>query len=148
MASVNMATIIGNCGADPEMRSTKGGEQVANFRVATNKKWTKDGSKHEETTWHHVSAFGKIAEIIGKYVTKGSMVYIQGEIRNETWDKDDGTKGYKTSIVAQNIQLLTPKSSGPQVEPDFITDAAAQRPPGVRNYADDIGKKSDGEVPF
>jgi len=100
MASVNKAIVLGNLGADPELRYTPGGRAVANFNMATTRSWnSKDGEKKEETEWHKIVAFGKVAEIIGKYLAKGSKVYIEGKLQTRSWEDDSGNKKYMTEIV-------------------------------------------------
>jgi len=107
MRGVNKAIILGSVGKDPDMRSTADGTQIANFSVATSESYKdKSGKKVENTEWHRVSAFGKLAEIIGQYVTKGSKVYIEGKIRTRSYDKD-GHKVYTTEIIASELQMLS-----------------------------------------
>lgn len=106
MAAVNKVILIGNLGADPEMRYTANGTAVAKFRIATTEKFTdKDGNRQERTEWHRVVAWRKLAEICGQYLAKGKQVYIEGKIRNDTWEKD-GVKQYSYEIVADNMVML------------------------------------------
>jgi single-strand DNA-binding protein len=127
MKGVNKAIIIGSVGKDPDMRSTADGTQIANLSVATSESYKdKSGNKVENTEWHRVSAFGKLAEIIGQYVTKGSKVYIEGKIRTRSYDKD-GQKVYTTEIIANELQMLggneAPKpASKPASKPSAATD--------------------------
>jgi single-strand DNA-binding protein len=107
MASVNKVILIGNLGADPEIRYLASGEAVANIRVATTESWKdKSGEKNEHTEWHRVSFFGKLAEIVSEYLKKGSPVYIEGKIRTRKWQDKDGQDKYSTEIVADRIQML------------------------------------------
>ncbi|MBN1574521.1 MAG: single-stranded DNA-binding protein [Deltaproteobacteria bacterium] len=106
--SVNKAIIVGNLGADPEVRFTPKGTPVATFQVATNEKWTDKGTgeKQERTEWHRIVAWGKLGEICGEYLVKGKQVYIEGSIRTRPWEDRDGNKRYTTEIVAQVMQML------------------------------------------
>lgn len=110
---VNKAILIGNLGADPEVRYTQNGTAVANFNLATTETWTKDGNKEEKTEWHRIVAFGRLGEICGEYLSKGSKVYIEGRIQTRQWDDRDGNKRYTTEIVAREMKILTPRSGAP-----------------------------------
>ena len=108
MASLNKVMLIGNLGADPEMRYLPSGDAVANIRIATTESW-KDkasGEKKEETEWHRVSFFGKLAEIVGEYLKKGSPVYVEGRIKTRKWQDKDGQDRYSTEVVADRMQML------------------------------------------
>ena len=110
---LNKAMIIGNLGADPEVRYTKSGEPVANLSVATNEKWTdKSGQKQERTEWHKVTVWGKQAESCEKYLTKGRRVYVEGRIQTRDWEDKDGNKRYTTEIVAHTVTFLGGESAG------------------------------------
>jgi single-strand DNA-binding protein len=107
MAGVNKVILIGHLGADPEMRYTASGTAVAKFRIATTEKFTdRDGNRQERTEWHRVVAWRKLAEICGQYLAKGKQVYIEGKIKNDTWEKD-GVKQYSYEIVADNMVMLS-----------------------------------------
>lgn len=109
---INKAILIGNLGADPEVRYTQTGTAVANFNLATTETWTKDGNKEEKTEWHRIVAFGRLGEICGEYLSKGSKVYVEGRIQTRQWDDKDGNKRYTTEIVAREMKILTPRSGG------------------------------------
>jgi single-strand DNA-binding protein len=99
MASVNKVILIGNLGRDPEIRYTQSGEPIANFSLATSENWTdKGGQKQERTEWHRVEVFGKTAQVVRDYCTKGKPVYIEGSIRYEEWTDKDGNKRNTTKI--------------------------------------------------
>lgn len=103
---MNRATLIGNAGNVPEVTYTQSGKAVANFNLATNKKYKKqDGEQVEETEWHNIVVFGKLAEIVGKHFEKGKKYFIEGEIKTETWEKD-GIKRYTTKIYMNNFEFL------------------------------------------
>src|SRR4029450_2174608 len=104
MASLNKVILIGNLGKDPEIRYTQGGDPIANFSLATNEAWTdKSGQKQERTEWHRVEVFGKTAEIVRDYCTKGKQVYIEGSIRYDEWTDKDGVKRTKTKIKVSGM---------------------------------------------
>ena len=110
MASTKVI-LVGNLGANPELRYTQGQQAVANLRIATTEKWTdKSGQKQEATEWHRVVVWGRQAEIVGQYLTKGRQVYIEGRIRTRQWQDQQGQKRFTTEIVAQNVQMLGGRS--------------------------------------
>ena len=121
MASVNKAILIGNLGADPELRYTSGGTAVASFGIATTEKFkNKDGEQQEKTEWHNIVCWARLAEIANEYLKKGNPVYIEGRIQTRSYDDKDGIKRYRTEIVARQMQLLggRPKSDqGPSSQP-------------------------------
>jgi len=110
---VNKVILIGNLGADPEVRYAQSGTAVANFRMATTEVRRKqDGDKEELTEWHRVVAFGRLAEICGEYLSKGSKVYIEGRIQTRKWEDRDGNTRCTTEIVARDMKMLSPRGSG------------------------------------
>ena len=109
---VNKVILIGNLGADPEVRYSQNGTAVANFRVATTETWKKEGEKEELTEWHRVVTFGRLAEICGEYLSKGSKVYIEGRIQTRKWEDRDGNPRYTTEIVATEMKMLSPRGAG------------------------------------
>ena len=109
--SVNKVILVGNVGRDPESRYLPNGDPVVGLSLATTEKWKgKDGSKQEATQWHRVSFFGKLAEIVGEYVKKGSQIYVEGRIEYREYEKD-GVKRYSTDIIADKLQMLGGKPS-------------------------------------
>jgi single-strand DNA-binding protein len=103
---VNKVILVGNLGKDPELRYTASGTAVAKFSIATSETFTdRQGAKQERTEWHRITAWGKLAEICGQYLSKGKMVYIEGKIRTEKYEKDGVTK-YSTEIVADTMRML------------------------------------------
>ncbi|MFT5643687.1 MAG: single-strand DNA-binding protein [Janthinobacterium sp.] len=108
MASVNKVIIVGNLGRDPEMRYMPSGDAIANIAVATSYK-SKDrntGEQKELTEWHRISFFGKMAEVVGQYMKKGSSIYVEGRLQTRKWTDKDGVEKYATDIVAENMQML------------------------------------------
>jgi len=111
MASVNKVILIGNLGGDPEVRYTPSGTAVANFTLATTEKWTnKDGEKQSHTEWHRIVAWRRLGEICGEYLSKGKQVYIEGRIRTNEWEDQEGNKRKTTEIDALNMQMLGSKA--------------------------------------
>ncbi|QQX84788.1 single-stranded DNA-binding protein [Cupriavidus necator] len=114
MASVNKVILVGNLGADPETRYLPSGDAVTNIRLATTDRYKdkQSGEMKEATEWHRVSFFGKIAEIAGQYLRKGSSVYIEGRIRTRKWQDQSGQDKYSTEIVADQMQMLGSRQGG------------------------------------
>ena len=110
---VNKAILIGNLGADPELRYTQSGTPVASFSVATTRRWKgQDGQQQEETEWHRIVAWQRLAEICNEYLHKGSKVYVEGRLQTRKWQDQSGNDRYTTEIVAQDVQFLTPRGEG------------------------------------
>ena len=152
MASVNRVTIIGNLGKDPETRYAPSGDAVTNITVATTETW-KDkatGEKREATEWHRVVFFGKLAEIAGQYLKKGSQVYLEGKLKTRKWQDKDGHERYTTEINADEMKMLGGKGDGQQ---DGQTaprqQAPAQRPQAPQKPASGGGfNEFDDDIPF
>lgn len=107
MAALNKVMLIGNLGADPEMRFTGNGQAVANFRIAINRKWTdRDGQQQEDTEWVSIVAWGRQAELAGEYLQKGSSVFVEGRIQTRQWQDREGQNRYTTEVVVFNMQFL------------------------------------------
>jgi len=113
MASVNKVILVGNLGRDPETRYTTGGEAVTNVSIATTDSWKdKAGEKQERTEWHRVAFFGKLAEIAGEYLKKGSQVYVEGRLQTRKWQDKEGQEKYTTEIIADRMQMLGSRAGG------------------------------------
>lgn len=107
MAGINKVILIGNLGKDPELRHTPQGQAVANFSLATSESWNdKNGQKQERVEWHRVVVWGKPAELVAKYLSKGRKAYVEGRLQTRAWDDKDGQKRYTTEIVANTVQFL------------------------------------------
>ena len=107
MASVNKVIIVGNLGKDPEVRYLPDGASITGISVATTETWKdKAGEKREKTEWHRISFFGKLAEIAGEYLKKGSQVYVEGRLQTRKWQDKDGNDRYTTEIVGDRMQML------------------------------------------
>lgn len=112
--TVNKVILIGRLGADPEIRYTPSGRAVTNFRMATNETWKdKDGQQQDKTEWHNIVLWDKQAEISAEYLKKGSHVYIEGRLQTRTWEGQDEVQRRTTEIVAQRMQMLDKKGTGP-----------------------------------
>ena len=105
MGSVNKAILVGNLGRDAEVKVTASGQSVASFSIATTETWTKDGEKKEKTEWHRIVLWGRQADTLQPYLTKGKQIYVEGRIETRQWEKD-GQKHYTTEIKADRIVLL------------------------------------------
>jgi single-strand DNA-binding protein len=114
MASINKVIIIGNLGRDPEVRYTPSGAAVCNVSVATTRNWKdkSSGDKVEETEWHRVVFYDRLAEIAGEYLKKGRPVYVEGRLKTRKWQDKDGKDNYTTEIVAEQMQLLGGREGG------------------------------------
>src|SRR6187455_2698764 len=125
MASVNKVIIVGNLGRDPETRYMPDGGAITNISIATTEKWKdKNGEMQEKTEWHRVAFFGKLAEICGEYLKKGSQVYVEGRLQTRKWQDKDGNDKYTTEIVADRMQMLGSRQG--------MGGGAASEPPAER----------------
>ncbi len=113
MASVNKVILLGNLGADPELRYTSGGSAVADLRLATNRRFKgRDGNWQDDTQWHRIVVWAKQAENCKEYLSKGSQVYIEGRLQTRQWEDRDGNKRYTTEVVADTVQFLSGRGGG------------------------------------
>ena len=107
MSGINKAIVVGRLGSDPEVKTTSGGHNVARLSVATTEKWSNaEGQRQERTEWHRVVVWGKMAEICGRYLSKGRQIYVEGRLQTRSWEDQQGVKRYSTEIVARDIQFL------------------------------------------
>ena len=143
MSGVNKVILIGNLGANPEMRFTQGGTPVANLRLATTERYNdRNGQKQEITEWHRVVLWGKQAEVAGQYLTKGRQVYVEGRIRTRQWQDKQGQTRYTTEVVATTVQFLGGRG---ERAPE---DVAATVPAVDDNIPADFGNGPDDDIPF
>jgi single-strand DNA-binding protein len=145
---LNKVMLIGNLGADPEIRYTAGGgadgRAVANIRLATAESWRdrESGEQQERTEWHRVVFFGRLAEIVEQYLRKGSQVYVEGRLQTRKWQDRDGNDRYTTEIVANDMQMLGGRGggagapAGPAARDEGKQAAAAEAP--LEDFDDDI----------
>ena len=111
MAGINKVILVGNLGKDPEVKHLDGGNVVANITVATSEKYKdKQGEMVEETEWHNCSAWGKLAELMEKYLNKGSKVYIEGKLRTRSYEDQEGVTKYTTEVIVKELKFLSSKS--------------------------------------
>ncbi|HEX5285789.1 MAG TPA: single-stranded DNA-binding protein [Polaromonas sp.] len=165
MASVNKVIIVGNLGRDPEMRSFPSGDQVANVTIATTDKWKdkQSGEMKEATEWHRVVFNGRLAEIVGQYLRKGSQVYVEGSLRTRKWTDQSGVEKYTTEIRADQMQMLGSRQGmgGPggdegggyeaprqAAAPAPRAPAAAPRPAPAPSKAASGFDDMDDDIPF
>ncbi|MEE4304465.1 single-stranded DNA-binding protein [Wenzhouxiangella sediminis] len=148
---INKAILIGNLGADPETRHTAGGNAVTNIRIATSEAWRdkQTGEQQERTEWHRVVLFGKLGEIAGEYLRKGSKVYIEGRIQTRKWQGQDGQDRWTTEIVANEMQMLDSRGgsapfndNGPSQSQGGYQDQGYDGPPS------DNGGGLEDDIPF
>lgn len=130
MYNINMAVVEGNLTRDPELRSLPGGTQVASFSLATNRRWKDaNGAPQEEVEYHNIVVFGKQAESVAKYLTKGSSALVQGRLKTQSWEKD-GVKQQRTEIVAEDVTF------GAKPQAQTIADTNVPYPTGSETGAD------------
>lgn len=148
MASVNKVILIGNAGRDPELRYMPSGKAVANVSIATTSRYKKDGEVTEETQWHRVTFYDRLAEIAGEYIKKGKPVYVEGRLKYGKYTDKDGAEKNTVDIVATELQLLGGRESGDGEAPQRQTaprqaPASATRQAGVSGFDD-----MDSDIPF
>lgn len=158
---INKVILIGNLGRDPETRYTQSGSAVANFSVATSEQWQdrNTNERREQTEWHNVVCFARLAEIAGEYLRKGSKVYVEGRLQTRSWEGQDGQTRSRTEVIARELQMLDSRGAGaPGGGPDDAgqgyapppSDGRATRPqpaapaPAANPDADDF----DDDIPF
>ena len=164
MASVNKVILVGNLGRDPETRYATSGSAICNITIATSRQW-KDkatGEKKEETEWHRVVFYDRLAEIAGEYLKKGRPVYVEGRLKTRKWQDKEGTDRYTTEIVAEEMQLLGSREGGgggPRAGGDVEFDTAGSGA-GAKTAGAGAGPKSssgtakpktddfDDDIPF
>ncbi len=142
MASINKVILIGNLGNDPEVRYTSGGAAVANFNIATNESWVKEGQKEERTEWHKIVCWNKTAELCGEYLSKGRTVYIEGRLQTREWEDKDGNRRYTTEVVAQTVQFLGGNPNSQNAGNGFKKTSASNNAP------DSEAIEVEDDIPF
>ena len=139
MASINKVILLGNLGADPEMRYTAGGDAVASISIATSSSWNdkQSGEKREKTEWHRVVFFRRLAEVVGEYMKKGSSIYVEGQLQTNSYeDKNTGERKFSTQIVAREMQMLGSRNNADGLQEPSL-EIQSQEPPTF-----------DDEIPF
>lgn len=161
MASVNKVILVGNLGADPEIRYLASGDAIANIRLATTDRYKdkQSGEMKESTEWHRVVFFGRLAEIVGEYLKKGSAAYIEGKLRTRKWQDKDGQDRYSTEIVADSMQMLGDRQGGERQQGEQRPSRSSQNGQKRNEYADATGRSQrastsggldemDDDIPF
>ncbi len=152
MASVNKVTLIGNVGKDPELRYTPSGSAVCTLSLATNRTWKdkSSGEKQQETEWHRIALYDRLAEIAAEYLRAGSVAYIEGRLKTRKWQNKEGHDVYTTEIIADQLQLFsqreggTERASAPRPAPAAAPRPAAKTAPKSSTDFDDM----DDDIPF
>jgi single-strand DNA-binding protein len=140
MAGVNKVILIGNLGADPELRYTGNNQAVTELRIATSRRWRdRDGNNQEDTQWHRVVVWGRQAEQCKEYLSKGRQVYVEGRLQTRQWEDRDGNKRYTTEVVAQAIQFLGGRGGG---------GSNFDAPPPDDRHAPAPDEFGDDDIPF
>ncbi len=142
---VNKVILVGNCGKDPETRYMPSGGAVTSITLATAESWKdkQTGEKQERTEWHNVTFFGRLAEIAGEYLKKGSQVYVEGSLRTEKWQDKQGNDRYTTKIIANEMQMLGGRPGGGG---DYAPAQQAQPKPA--NQPAPVDDSFDDDIPF
>ncbi len=151
MASLNRATLIGNLGKDPEIRYTPDGAAVCNVSIATTSTWRDkaSGERREETEWHRVVLYGRLAEIAGEYLKKGRTVFVEGRLKTRKWqDKDSGGDRYSTEIIADQMQMLGGRDDGHAGEAKATTGRVKGRRGRAPTPAAGSAAQGESDIPF
>ena len=155
MAGINKVILVGNLGAKPEIKYASNGNAISNLSIATSESWTdkSTGQKQERTEWHRVSLFGKVAEIAGQYLDKGSKVYVEGKLQTRKWQDQSGQDRYTTEVVISGysgtLQMLDRRddmnSSAPMQQAQPQAQQASQSAPAITPVAPD---EFEDDIPF
>lgn len=145
--SVNKVILVGNLGADPELRYTSSGAGVCDLRVATNETWLdKSGQKQTRTEWHKIVVWGKRGEVCGKYLSKGRPVYVEGRLQTRSWEDKEGNKRYTTEVVANDVQFLG--SRGDNSSAGGNMDIPPPPEPDASFFQQNAASNPDDDIPF
>ncbi len=148
--NLNKAIIVGNLTRNPDVRTLPSGQAVSSFGVATNRRWTNrdSGEKQEQTEFHNVVAFGKLAEICNQYLNKGKMVLIEGRIQTRSWEGQDKIKRFRTEIVAENMQMgPRTQSATPQKPPQEASSETPEEIPTIQQEDVDAASEEKKDNP-
>jgi single-strand DNA-binding protein len=147
---LNKVMLIGNLGRDPEVRSTPSGQPVANFTLATSRRWKdKNGQRQDQTEWHYIVVWGKQAEIAGQYLTKGKQIFIEGRLQTRSWeDRQSGEKKYRTEVICENFQMLGQRGGGAGAPDAESTPQAGGGGPSYDEGLGGGGTPEDDDIPF
>ena len=151
MAGINKVILVGNLGAKPEVKYASNGNAISNLSVATSESWTdkSTGQKQERTEWHRVSLFGKLAEIAGQYLDKGSKVYVEGKLQTRKWQDQNGQDRYTTEVVVSGfngtLQMLDRRDDSSSSAPSKDVTAEDQAEPSITPVSKD---EFEDDIPF
>jgi single-strand DNA-binding protein len=150
MGSVNKVILVGNLGRDAELRYTPGGAAVATLNMATTEVWNdKSGQRQEKTEWHRVVLWGKTAESLNEYLTKGKQIYVEGRLQTRQWDDKDGNKRYTTEIRGDRVVLLGGGGGGGRGGGSYSQSSGADRGGDFGGNAPDVSAPlTDDDIPF
>ncbi len=155
MASVNKVILVGRLGKDPEVRYMTNGDAVANITLATSETWKdKNGEKQEKTEWHRVTFYRKLAEIVGEYLKKGGMIYVEGRLETRKWTDKAGVEKYTTEVIANEMVMLGGKSGGSNSYEVQDSDAPRSKPASSGGQDKPAAKKGgdfsdfEDDIPF
>ncbi|MDP7235345.1 MAG: single-stranded DNA-binding protein [Candidatus Latescibacteria bacterium] len=144
MSGVNKVILIGNLGADPELRYTPSGRAVVNFNLATSRTWNnRDGEKQEETEWHRIVAWDKLAEICGEYLKKGAQTYVEGRLQTRSWEDKNGVKRYTTEAVVSEMRMLGSRQDTGSSDSSKSSDTSSPPPENLPSTFE-----ADDDLPF
>jgi single-strand DNA-binding protein len=149
--SVNKAIIVGNLGADPEIRAMKNGDKIASLRIATSESWKdkQSGERREKTEWHQVVIFNEgLAKVAENYLSKGTKVYIEGQLQTRQWEDQQGNKRYSTEIVLQRYRGVLQILSGKPQEGQGEAQAQSSAEDYAKQSGGSYGRDMDDEIPF
>ena len=146
---INKVILVGNLGADPETRYMPSGGAVTNIRIATSESWKdkQTGEQQERTEWHNIAFFGRLAEIAGEYLRKGSQVYVEGRLRTRKWQDKQGMDRYTTEVIANEMQMLGSRGGrgAPAPAPSSGQSTGASRP---QQQSAAVSEDFDDDIPF
>lgn len=145
---MNKVFLIGNIGRDFSLKQTAGGTQTISFPLCTSRKYKKDNKVIEENCWHNIVAFSKTAELCAKYLSKGSKVFVEGEIRNRSFDGKDGTKKYISEIVATNVQFLSVKKDNNRDDKDDTSTTEKHVNQSLAEASQSLEQMDFSDIPF
>jgi len=146
--NINKVILVGNLASDPEIRTTPSGQQVCSFRLATNRFWTdkNTGQKQSKVEFHPIVTWGRLAEIASRYLTKGSMAFVEGRLETRSWQDSSGTKHFRTEVIATNIQL-GPKTSK-QTTTEELSETPAVEPPIIEEIEENEEEIDVKDIPL
>lgn len=149
---INKVILVGNLGADPETRYTASGAAITSIRIATSESWRdkQTGEQQERTEWHNITFFGRLAEIAGEYLRKGSQVYVEGRLQTDKWQDKDGNDRYTTKVIANEMQMLGGRGEGggQSSNDGFRSNRGGNRNQGQQGNAGPDEGFADDDIPF